>query len=68
MMQFDVWPHEVSHERGPLAKKTASLIKKETQEFTAEFAENAEKNALNNLCVLSKLCGESHLGMLSYFM
>jgi hypothetical protein len=39
-------------------KKTAGLIKKETEEFTAEFAENAEKNFLDNLSVLSDLCGE----------
>jgi hypothetical protein len=33
--------------------------------FTAEFAENAEKKALNNLCVLSDLCGEIPLGLMS---
>ena len=33
---------------------------KETQDFTAELAENAEKKMLNNLCVLSELCGEIH--------
>ena len=39
---------KVSHERGPLAKKTASLIKKEKLIFTAEIAENAEKENLNS--------------------
>ena len=39
----------------PPAKKTAGLIKKETQEFTAEFAQNAEKKILDNLCVLRSL-------------
>jgi hypothetical protein len=38
---------QVSHEREPLAKKTASLIKKETLQFTAERAEIAEKENFN---------------------
>jgi hypothetical protein len=45
----------------------ASLIKKETKEFTAEIAENAEKK-LNNLCVLRDFCGEILLGTASDFM
>ena len=40
-----------------LAASAASSIEKETQEFTAEFAENAEKKTLSNLCMLSDLCG-----------
>ena len=52
----------------PLAAKADSSIEKETSGFTAEFAENAEKKTLNNLCVLCDLCGEIHLGMLSHFM
>ena len=51
----------------PLAWKAVNLIKKETKEFTAEFAKNAEKKKLNNLCVLSDLCGEM-LEMASYFI
>ena len=34
-------------------QKTAGQIEKETKEFTAEIAENAEKKNLNNLCVLA---------------
>jgi hypothetical protein len=47
-------------------RRAAGLIEKETQNFTVEFAENAEKKTLNNLCVLSDLCGEIHLGMQSH--
>ena len=44
------------------------MIEKETQAFTAEFAENAEKKNLDNLCVLSDLCGEITFGTVSDFM
>jgi len=47
-------------------RRAADLIEKETQDFTAEFAENAEKKTLNHLYVLSDLCGEIHLGMQSH--
>jgi hypothetical protein len=36
--------------------------------FTAEFAENAEKKNLDNLCALSDLCGEILFGTVSDFM
>jgi hypothetical protein len=35
--------------------------------FTAELAENAEKKTINNLCVLSDLCGEIFPGTVSDF-
>jgi len=41
--------------------------KKETEEFTSEYAKNAEKKILNNLCLLSDFCGEM-LEMASDFM
>ena len=43
-------------------QKTAGQIEKETKEFTAEIAENAEKKNLNNLC------DEILLGTTSNFM
>ena len=48
----------------PLTPETISLINKETKEFTAEFAENAEEKNLDNLSVL---CGEIPLGTISDF-